>query len=165
MRDDDAVVRAADADWLLVTERPASTEVQQEGSRVRCSSPIDLSADVTSTSEAKGVYIDDGFAVVGCSVADGVHLAVSGAGVEPVHARLWRAPVSAAPDSHAKPAYDYFVEDLSTSGTWHNGRLMRKGATARLRPGDMLEFGNSPSKELYRWAWLISGGGDCVSPG
>ena len=51
----------------------------------------------------------------------------------------------------AAAAYDYHVQDLgSDSGTWLNGRRMSPGASATLRPGDMLEFGRSPSNEVYK---------------
>eukprot|EP00195_Chlamydomonas_chlamydogama_P015241 CAMPEP_0202891454 /NCGR_PEP_ID=MMETSP1392-20130828/1504_1 /ASSEMBLY_ACC=CAM_ASM_000868 /TAXON_ID=225041 /ORGANISM="Chlamydomonas chlamydogama, Strain SAG 11-48b" /LENGTH=662 /DNA_ID=CAMNT_0049575203 /DNA_START=251 /DNA_END=2239 /DNA_ORIENTATION=- len=132
MWDDEAIVRAVNADWLLMTER-AST----------CSQ-----ADATSTQEAKGIYISDQPAVIGRVGAAGTHLSVDDAGVAERHASVWRESCKAS-SSHTE--YNYFLKDLgSGKDTWVNGRKLAAGAQVQLHPGDTIEFASHPSNEVYK---------------
>ena len=156
MASDEAITRAIKADWLLITQR-------QPGSGASGSNGlVDTRADRTSTTEAKGIYISDADAVIGGSGAKDAQLVVEDTNVMPRHAKVWRSlsnadslssPVSSGEQHNGGPqqSYDFFVQDLgSNSGTWLNGRQMAHSSTARLRPGDILEFGRSPSHEVYR---------------
>jgi hypothetical protein len=131
MRNDDQILRSAHARWMLLSERD----------------PTCNTADATSTIEAKGLYIEQAPLSIGSSTAaaaaaapstaaaagngssngssSGVpDLAVAGAGVAAEHARVWR-----------DEAGDCWVQDLpSSSGTWVNGKLLKKGDKARLLP-------------------------------
>lgn len=188
MQDDEAIVHAARANWMLVTERPMNAAR---------SSLAEIATD-TSTSEAKGIYIGEERAVVGRS---GAHLEVDDRAVAAQHAHVWRTPAGAY-------SYDYHVQDLGSdsgerhgsgvgvparaygdwrrdrlaaeiyragdleqarpvgpvastqgliitlhallAGTWVNGRQLPRGGRAKLHPGDTLEFGRSPSSEVYK---------------
>jgi len=145
MADDAAIVRAARADWLLLTERRAGSGASDSNARV------DLAADCTSTSEAKGIYIMDDGSFIG-GTGSGSHLVVEDTTVGPRHARVWRTLASSLGSFDGSvPAYNYHVQDLgSNAGTWLNGRQMARGSSASLRPGDMLEFGRSPSQEVFK---------------
>lgn len=140
MRNDDEIFRSAHARWMLLTERDPTCDT----------------ADATSTIEAKGVYISNndtplsiGAAAAaapssssspssngnGTAAANGNGAAAAAAGgvadlfvsspnVAAEHARVWR-------DAQG----DCWVQDLpSSSGTWINGKLLRKGDKARLMP-------------------------------
>jgi hypothetical protein len=131
MRDDDQIRRSAHARWMLLSER----------------SPSCATADATSSSEAKGIYITPTPQAVGsgggesvasaapatngngnsaaAAAADGLpDLVVAGAGVAREHARVWQDDTG-----------DCWVQDLpSSSGTWLNGRPLRRGDKARLLP-------------------------------
>ena len=125
--DNDKLVRAAHARWMLLTERK----------------PVDPEADPTSSSDVKGIYLGEEPAVVGAasSSSSGVALAVADSAAAGQHARAWRDAASG----------DYFLEDLSSSsGTWVNGRHLRSGEKVRLLPGDVLEFGSHPSPEPFK---------------
>ncbi|GAX73162.1 hypothetical protein CEUSTIGMA_g615.t1 [Chlamydomonas eustigma] len=144
MKDDDAVIRASAADWLLITERTPGSAASVRDAHV------DPFADVTSTSEVKGIMMSDTEAMIGRA---GCHLMVEDANIAPLHARVWREAVTSTTkdSSIALQSFDYFVQDLgSSSGTWLNGRQMASGSRSRLRPGDKIEFGRSPSNEVYR---------------
>ena len=78
MASDDAILRALNADWLLLTER-ASTNA---------------AADANSSTEAKGVYITERGVAVGCASSNAAvngggneQLMVTGDGVAAQHAR------------------------------------------------------------------------------
>lgn len=143
MRDDSAIVQAANASWLLATERAAGSG--NPGSNGR----VDLQADATSTSEAKGIYLTDRRAVVGRSTRDGADLVVDDGSVAPQHAHIWRS--AAASSLTNTTSFEYHVQDLgSHAGTWLNGRQLAQGGRAKLNPGDILEFGRSPSNEVYK---------------
>lgn len=104
MQDDEAIVHAARANWMLVTERPMNAAR---------SSLAEIATD-TSTSEAKGIYIGEERAVVGRS---GAHLEVDDRAVAAQHAHVWRTPAGAY-------SYDYHVQDLgSDSGERHGSGL------------------------------------------
>lgn len=120
MRNDDEILRSAHARWMLLSERDPTCDT----------------ADATSTIEAKGLYIEQAPLAIGSAApaaaagngngnASGVpDLAVAGAGVAAEHARVWR-----------DEAGDCWVQDLpSSSGTWVNGKLLKKGDKARLLP-------------------------------
>lgn len=125
MRNDNEILRSAHARWMLLSER----------------NPTCDTADATSTIEAKGLYIERAPLAIGSAEptaaaagngngngndnASGVpDLAVVGAGVSAEHARMWR-----------DEAGDCWVQDLpSSSGTWVNGKLLKKGDKARLLP-------------------------------
>jgi zeaxanthin epoxidase len=161
LRDDKALLRRAKARWLLLAER----------------APTGAGADPTSTTEVKGVMIDGEGAVIGRS-ADAAAAAIGGlppvaaavgeaeageaaadaassssssspaaalsvddASVAPNHARVWRDPATG----------DHLLQDLgSPSGTYVNGRRMPDGGRVALKPGDVVEFGRSPSAEPFR---------------
>ncbi|KIZ01704.1 zeaxanthin epoxidase [Monoraphidium neglectum] len=136
MRDNDALLRATHARWMLLAER-----VPAEGS----------GADATSCSEAKGIYLtaDNEAVISGAAAADsadaaaGSLLLVDDAAVSSArHARAWRDG----------PAGDHFLQHLAGAGegTWVNGRRLGDGETVRLLPGDLVEFGRSPSNEVFK---------------
>jgi len=127
MRNDDEIFRSAHARWMLLSERD----------------PTCTTADATSSTEAKGVYINseqplsigsapasvasngngNGKAAATAS-AEVPDLFVSGPSVAAEHARVWQ-------DAQG----DCWVQDLpSSSGTWINGKLINKGDKARLLP-------------------------------
>ena len=152
MANDEALIKAARADWLLITEREPSLSLGgSSGSLVGSdASRIDADADVTSTSEAKGVYISDTETIIG-SGSGAVQLLIKDTTVLPRHARVWRSKSTGSSSSTGEAAYEYHVQDLgSDSGTWLNGRRMGRGSSTKLKPGDMLEFGRSPSNEVYK---------------
>lgn len=153
IRDDEALLRRAKARWLLLAER----------------APTAAGADPTSTTEVKGVAIDAQGATVGRSRdaaaaaigglppaaaaatvaaagggdASSSHqqLSVDDAAVAPNHARVW---LDAAQGRH-------MIQDLGApSGTWLNGKRLQEGGRAALKPGDVVEFGRSPSAEPFR---------------
>lgn len=155
MASDEAITRAIKADWLLITQRQPSSGASGSNGLVN------TRADRTSTTEAKGIYISDADAVIGGSGAKDAQLVVEDTNVMPRHAKVWRSLSNTVPslspsssgDQNGGPqqSYDFFVQDLgSNSGTWLNGRQMAHNSTACLRPGDILEFGRSPSHEVYR---------------
>ncbi|KAG1671989.1 hypothetical protein FOA52_013362 [Chlamydomonas sp. UWO 241] len=144
MASDDAIVQASNAEWLLLSVREAGSGTASSNARV------DPCADATSTSEAKGIYITGEPSVIGRARAD-AHLSIDDGQVAPQHARVWRTSAGTQMPGTSCPAYEYHVQDLgSDAGTWLNGRPLPRGSTERLHPGDVLEFGRSPSPEVYR---------------
>ena len=146
MADDDAIIRAAHADFLLVAQRAPSSS----SSTLR----VDAHADVTSTSEVKGVYIGDRPLIAG-----GVHESVGadlvvaqGGGSLLKFAKVWREVSSS---SEGQDSYNHFIEGLSNAkgaqeGTWLNGKRLSKGERVMLRPGDAVVFGHQHSPEVYK---------------
>lgn len=144
MADDEAIERAAHADWMLVAHRAPGSSV---------TSRVDARADVTSTSEVKGVYIGEVPQIVG-----GVHKSVAadlvvseGIGSCLQFAKIWREVSPFSSEGHS--SHDHFIEGLSVGksveeGTWLNGRRLVRGERAKLRPGDALVFGHS--SEVYK---------------
>lgn len=50
-----------------------------------------------------------------------------------------------------KSETEYTIESLSAEGrTYVNGDLLSPGTKMVLKPGDVLEFGNSPSSQPYK---------------
>lgn len=122
MNDDIKLVAATKADWLLVSERKAT------------------GVDATSSSMAKGVYIDEAGSFV-ARVTDGVNgLVVPDQDVSEVrHARVWRE------------GDDHFVQDLgSGKGTWLNKKRLATNFAARIHPSDIIEFGRHPAAEKFK---------------
>lgn len=145
MANDDAIVQTANADWMLLTTRTAGSGLTSE-----LNERVDANADVTSTSECKGIYIGDEPSVVGRS-GNGTDLSIEDGQVAPQHARVWRTEIPSVSGRDGDIAYEYHVQDLgSDAGTWLNGRPLPRGSTSRLQPGDVLEFGRSPSAEVYK---------------
>lgn len=102
MADDEAITHAIQADWMLLTERLAG------------SGASDASADATSTSQVKGIYITGQRAVVGRSSSPGgAHLAVDDMNVMPQHARVWRATTSSS-SGDSEPVHEYYVQDMGS---------------------------------------------------
>jgi hypothetical protein len=155
MRDNNALLRAAHARWMLLAERPPAP-----GS----------GADATSCSDAKGVYLSPD---ADC-VIRGAGAGAAGAGAPAAAAAAGGAAlaggsgggdgrtlivddVAAAPDRHARAwrdagSGDYFLQHLAggRAGTWVNGRRLGEAETVRLMPGDLVEFGRSPSHEVFK---------------
>jgi hypothetical protein len=129
MHSDDEILRSAHARWMLLSERAPTCET----------------VDATSTIEAKGVYIEQSPLAIGSAAAPATSvvsgagsgnglaavdaslvpdLEVSGPNVTAEHARVWK-------DAQG----DCWVQDLpSSSGTWVNGKLVKKGDKIRLMP-------------------------------
>lgn len=123
MHNDDDLIRAAQARWMLICER----------------SP--LTGDATSSNEAKGIYMDAEPAVVGSRAEAGVQLLISDVNVDAQHARAWRDADSG----------DYYLQDLgSQGGTWVNGKRLGENERVRLLPQDVVEFGRHPSHEPFK---------------
>lgn len=145
MADDEAIVRAAHADWMLVAQRaPGSSSTSSSSSRV------DLNADVTSTSEIKGVYIGDRPLIVGGgrgTVAADLVVSEGGARSSVVFAKIWR---ELATSSSSSSSHDYFIQNISDQGTWVDGKKLVKGESVKLRPGQSVVFGHKSSTEIYK---------------
>ena len=122
MRDDGALLQAANADWLLISEQqPQSTDLQ-----------IDCSAV-----QAKGIYITEDETIVGSSKECG--LLVSDLHVTERHAKVWKA--------HK----EFYIQDMASShGTWLNEHKIVSGKPFKLKPGDVIEVGRHPSPEVFR---------------
>eukprot|EP00798_Chlamydomonas_sp_ICE-L_P013206 gene13206-19041_t len=126
MNDDNAILKAISADWLLLTER-ASTNA---------------SADVNSSCEAKGIYIVDAGSVVGSSDSSQLHAV--GNRVSASHARVWKVADG-----------EYMVQDLASEhGTFMNGKKLASNLAVRVKPGDVLSFGGASlaegASEIYK---------------
>ncbi|GFR49452.1 hypothetical protein Agub_g11512 [Astrephomene gubernaculifera] len=179
MANDEAIVRALHADWLLVSERaatstrmvaPAAAAAPEagngiNGSRQQQAVEEEEEVDVNSSAECKGIYIGDEPALVGrCGSASRPALAVDDVHVHERHAQVWRGPRSASDhniinnngnnnnnSSNVNESSSYFLRDLATGrGTWVNGQRLPDGATVRLWPGDTVEFGRHPSHEVFK---------------
>lgn len=127
MKNDDELLRAAHAKWMLLAER----------------APSDPAADPCSCSDAKGVYLsEEPTLVAGAGSSSGnAQLLVDCPAAGAEHAKAWKDAASG----------DYFLQHLSTSsGTWYNERQLAVGETVRLLPGDVLEFGQHPSPEPFK---------------
>lgn len=163
MNDDTAITAAAHADWLLVSERNQCMDTRTEAA--------------TTTSQLKGVYINEHATHVGRVASSSCRLVIDDPRVEDVHARVWCEP---RPASRLQPASSssshvhadssasasnpsswhstnststkqYCIEDLgSSTGTYVNGRRLAPGHAQALQPGDVVEFGASPSEEQYK---------------
>nr|AAO48941.1 zeaxanthin epoxidase precursor [Chlamydomonas sp. W80] len=143
MENDEAIIQSSHADWMLMTSREAGSGSSDSNARV------DATADATSTSECKGIYIGDEPSIIGRK-SESADLSINDGQVAPQHARVWRTETSSV-SGRDVVAYEYHVQDLgSDAGTWLNGRPMPRGGTCQLHAGDVLEFGQSPSKEVYR---------------
>lgn len=118
--DDEVLVHAAHADWMLVCERGNA-------------------ADSTTSVEYKGVYIDEAGSVVGREQQAGCSLVVDDVHVSKLHARVWKAD-----------GKYYLKDLGSRQGTWVNGRQIKANSNLQLHPGDVVEFGRHPSHETYR---------------
>lgn len=115
LTDDNALLRAADADWLLVP-LPAGGGPAAAGA-----TPIELSACVASPDGSITLGREEGARMAGASEL-----------VSRRHATISRDPSTG----------DYFVVDCgSTNGTWLNRGRLRAGGKARLVPGDELWLG------------------------
>eukprot|EP00878_Enallax_costatus_P019607 GHUV01020690.1.p1 GENE.GHUV01020690.1~~GHUV01020690.1.p1 ORF type:complete len:262 (+),score=68.55 GHUV01020690.1:75-788(+) len=122
MRDDQELLRAAHARWMLLCEREPSCD----------------SVDATSNSEAKGIYLSSTPAVIGSSEDAQLLLADSAAAGE--HAKVWRDDKG-----------DCYIQTLpGCTGTWLNGKPLRVGENHLLLPQDTLEFGAHPASEVYK---------------
>ncbi len=134
------------ADWILLAERGAGARSGGD------------SVDATSTNEVKGCYIpSSGDIIIGrAATADGgssdgssngngaaaVSLTVDCGSVAERHARVWRAPGD---------GNTYHIAELpGATGTWVNGERLSAGQEKRLMPGDVVEFGQCPSREPFK---------------
>jgi zeaxanthin epoxidase len=167
MRDDGALLRRTRARWLLLAERapsgagadPTSTtdvkgvEIDAgEGAVVGRSAdaaaaavgglpPVAAAASASAADAAADAADARSPSSSSSSFAAAAALCVDDAAVAPSHARVWRDPSTG----------DRMLQDLgSPSGTFVNGRRLGEGARAALRPGDVVEFGRSPSAEPFR---------------
>jgi len=136
MKDNEALQRAAHARWMLLTERAPGAGT---------------GLDAASCSDAKGVYMSGDHETLICGAAAEAQAAAAGApsllvvddvAVAPRHARAWRDSASS----------DYFLQHLAGPGaaTFLNGRRLGDSETVRLTPGDLVEFGRSPSHEVFK---------------
>ena len=141
MRDNDALLRAAHARWMLLSERPP---------------PAGSGADATSCSDAKGAYLSAEREVIVCGAASAAAAAGPGSGAG-ADALLVVDDASVAADRHARAwrdtaSGDHFLQHLAgdAAGTWVNGRRLGAAETVRLMPGDRVEFGCSPAPEVFK---------------
>ncbi|KAF6258370.1 zeaxanthin epoxidase precursor [Scenedesmus sp. NREL 46B-D3] len=122
LHDDQKLLRAAHARWMLLCEREPTCD----------------SVDADSNSEAKGVFLSSSPRTLGSSADSDLLLADTAAAAQ--HARAWR-------DEQG----DCYLEVLpSSTGTWVNGKPLQPGHKQRLLPQDMLEFGAHPASEVFR---------------
>lgn len=124
MRDDDALLRAAHASWLLVpaSAADAEAELHEEFAEVKKRSPPIGRRGLT----------------VGCTA--GCDMVVPASSASDRHARL-----------HQCDRGDYWVTDLgSAGGTWVNGRRIAPESPVRLLPADRVQFGASGQEYVVR---------------
>lgn len=124
MRDDDALLRAAHASWLLVPASAASAEAElhEEFAEVKQRSPRIGRRGVTVGRAA------------GCSMV------LNDAAVSDQHARL-----------HKCDRDDHWITDLgSKAGTWVNGRRIAPERPVRLLPADRVRFGPAGQEYVVR---------------
>lgn len=131
MDDNEALEKRINADWLLVTERASSSEGVSSSRRTD---------GWLNGTEYKGVYIGDRSIVVGCQTgSERCQLVVDGFNVLEEHAKITRKNGKAT------------LQDMgSEAGTWVNGKRVQANAAMQLHPGDTIEFGAHPAKEVYR---------------
>lgn len=142
MSDDDALLRAVHAHWVLVAEEEDAAALAAaaahhggnghalngNGSGHSRAEALRALAASDPKDEKVAAAITEAGVVVGS--AAGSSLRLEGGGVSPSHARV------------ARQGQDYYVTDMgSEAGTYLNGRRLASGASARLLPGDVLRFG------------------------
>lgn len=116
MRDDDALIRASLADWLL---QPSSAP---PASLYGTCIPKTVPSPSSSSAYTNGLTVGRG---------EGCDLVIDNPTCSPVHARVER-----------DESGDYFVIDqCSQYGTFCNGRQLTPGMKVKLRPSDELRFG------------------------
>lgn len=140
MANDASIVYSSHADWLLVSERAASA------------TSAGGVESANSSCECKGIYMSTEPALVGCSGSSlSPALSVDDVHTHERHALVWREDGDGSSDTNSINGGVYFLQDLATGrGTWMNGHRLQDGATVRLWPGDLVEFGRHPSLEVFK---------------
>jgi zeaxanthin epoxidase len=172
--DGESLLRRARARWLLLAERapagegadPTSTtevkgvQIDTKGATVGRSREAAAAAigglppaAAAATAAAAAPARDGGAPSSPSSSSSSQQLSVDDAAVAPNHARVWLEQSSPPPSGGGgdSPPPRYMIQDLgAASGTWVNGRRLAEGGRAVLKPGDVVEFGRSPSAEPFR---------------
>lgn len=124
LADDNALLRAADADWLLVPMDPSSGA--GGGGPLEGAEPVELSAAAAGAASSAVTLGREAAGSARCAPLAGCEL------VSRLHARVEVDPATG----------DYYVVDeRSSNGTWLNRGRLRPGGRARLVPGDELWLG------------------------
>lgn len=138
MTNDDALLRAANADWLLVPATPQEEERLRTGIAVSSHKALDGASGNGAAAHAlhrefaaaaKSAIITETGLTVGTD-PDACNLVLDSTTTSCTHA--WLACVEG----------NYYVTDLgSRFGTWVNGRCISPQQPVRLLPGDLVRFG------------------------